>query len=54
MKDAKCGVSREDLKRGYENGEYEGNDGVVEEPMNSQWKDRDDGGFLGREKGQER
>ena len=50
----KPGVSKEDKDRGFTEGEYKGDNGVDDSPKNSQWKDLDDGGFLGRAKGQER
>lgn len=53
MKREKCKVSKDDLDRGYEDGEHHGS-GVVDEPLNSRWRDLDDGGFLNRSKGQER
>ena len=54
MKDKGCGVSEEDKERGFTEGEYKGDKALDDSPKNSQWKDLDDGGFLGRPKGQER
>ena len=53
MKKEKCEVSQEDLERGYTEGEHKG-EGLDDSPPNSRWRDLDDGGFLGRAKGQER
>ena len=48
------GVSKKDMNRGYTDGEYKpDNQELDEDHLNSQWKDLDDGGFLGRPKGQE-
>jgi hypothetical protein len=48
------GLEKGDVKRGYCEGEYKGDDGIDDTPKNSQWRDIEDGGFLGRSKGQER
>lgn len=51
----KSAASKEDMARGYSDGEYKPKKDEVldEEHLNSMWKDRDDGGFLGRPKGDE-
>jgi hypothetical protein len=49
------GADAEDMKKGYCNGDYKPDQEQLDEsPTNSQWRDLDDGGFLGRPKGQER
>ena len=49
------GVSQKDLDKGHCEGEHKGGkDSLDESPLNSNWRDLDDGGFLGRPKGGER
>jgi len=55
MKDNKnYGIGGKDMKRGYSDGEYKKDEHELDEdPLNSMWRDWDDGGFLGRPKGGE-
>ena len=48
------GIDDKDMKRGYSDGEYRPDEYELDEgPLNSMWRDWDDGGFLGRPKGGE-
>lgn len=47
-------VSKKDMERGYTDGMYKPDDEELdEEPLNSMWRDWEDGGFLDRPKGGE-
>ena len=48
-------VEEKDIKRGYTDGMYKPkkDEKLDESPLNSTWRDLDDGGFLGRPKGGE-
>ena len=50
------GLEKGAKERGFCEGEYpeNGENAVDDSPKNSRWKDLDDGGFLNRNKGQER
>ena len=50
------GLEKGDIERGFTEGTFpeNGENAVDDSPKNSQWQDIDDGGFLGRAKGQER
>jgi hypothetical protein len=50
------GLEKGAKDRGFNEGTYHenGENAVDDSPKNSQWKDLDDGGFLNRNKGQER
>ena len=48
-------ATSKEIKKGYKDGMYSPKDGeeLDEDPLNSLWRDTDDGGFLGRPKGSE-
>ena len=49
------GASPKEMKDGYKDGMYKPDEHELDEsPPNSNWRDLDDGGFLGRPKGGER
>jgi len=47
-------VSKKDCNRGYASPDWDKERELDDSPHNSQWRDLDDGGFLGRPKGNER
>lgn len=54
-KNPNSNATKEDLKDGYHDGMYKTDEHELDEdPLNSTWRDVDDGGFLGRPKGEER
>ena len=47
-------ATSKEIKTGYKDGMYKPDEQQLDEsPHNSMWRDLDDGGFLGRPKGQE-
>jgi hypothetical protein len=51
----KYGATQKEIERGYKDGMHDPKDEntLDEDPLNSLWRDWDDGGFLGRPKGGE-
>jgi hypothetical protein len=49
------GLEKGAKEKGFNEGEYQEDEKALDDsPKNSRWDDIDDGGFLGRSKGQER
>ena len=54
MKKSKEMPKKGDIKKGFEKPTWSKKEELDDSPLNSNWRDLDDGGFLGRAKGQER
>jgi len=56
VKNKGCGIKKTDEKRGFTDGVHKKSDPntLDERPLNSTYRDGDDGGFLGRAKGWDR